>query len=375
MTSITVDLSEDSDGVEDLPDVFLPSKSSSQSSYVSTSTSKSCSQSSNPSVNSDNEQKKSKKKKVDDNNVVKQTQKIYKPEECMKFMMVEMHPTLIESWYCADVQREVTARGAKINKNSSLCDTRLVLWSRMVDPTFTSNNGMVGLTQTKQPCEHGLYIASLEEIEEQLNTHTLSQHMTQAASLAGCPLTLVLYAVKDYFKPSGRKTNRHIPKIEPIDLEMALTDLLVTAKCDTIKVNTPNELALTIAQFTKAIAEAPYKKAKKAYDEQAEFYMRGDNKKCVTVAKNGDGVDMLWQQMIAVLPHSSLETSRAVCAKYKTLKSLYQALQEPNSVNNVADVGVTRSAAPGSKTRRLGNEFARKLHILFTSEDGNTPVE
>lgn len=40
---------------------------------------------------------------------------------------------------------------------------------------------------------------------------------------------------------------------------LTVSDLLVSADCDTIIVNTPNELALTIVQFTKAIAEQPYK--------------------------------------------------------------------------------------------------------------------
>lgn len=58
-------------------------------------------------------------------------------------MVVEMHPTLLESWYCADVTREVMTIGAKVNRNSALCDSRLVLWSRIVEPSLTNNYGTV----------------------------------------------------------------------------------------------------------------------------------------------------------------------------------------------------------------------------------------
>ncbi|CAK1552399.1 unnamed protein product [Leptosia nina] len=376
MNVIALD-SSDSE-LEELPDVYLSSKGSSQNSNADIpSSSQSSSKSLQKADKNTNCSKKSNvEKEVGEPKLAKGAQKIYKPGECMKYMTVEIHPFLLECWYCADVSREVIASGAKIKANSSLSDYRLILWNRTVEPTFTTHNGVVGLTPTNDACDHGLYIARLDDMEDYLVSQTLSQHMCQAAELAGCQLTLLLYDVRDYFKSSGRRAKaQQERKIEYIDLEMALTDLLVSANCDTIIANTPNELALTITQFTKAIAEAPFKKAKRAYDEQADFYMRGDNKKCVPVSKNGDGVGMLWQQMLAVLPNSSLEIARAICSKYNSPKMLYEALQEPDGVNKLADIGVSRSAVPGSKSRRVGKEFAKKLHILFTAEDGITLLE
>ncbi|CAG4931542.1 unnamed protein product [Colias eurytheme] len=374
MSAVTIDLSYESDDLDELPELNLVTKSQSQSGPSQSTTS--ASQSSTKSDKPTTQKRKGVKRKATEDQPAKQAQKIYRPGECMKHMLLEMHPNLLEAWYCADVSREISATGAKVRTNSALCDVRLVLWSRVGEAKLASTEGVVGLTTTKEPCNHGLYVTPLQEIEDHIIGKTLSQHMLSAAGFAGCKLTLVLFNVKDYFKNKGRKTNNSNKKIiEPIHLEMALTDLLVTANCDTITVNTPNELALTLVQFTKAIAEAPYKKAKRAYDEQADFYMRGDNKKCVAVSKQGDGVGALWQQMLAVLPMSSLETARAICGKYKTPKALYEAQKQANSINTLADLGVSRSAVPGSKARRVGNEFARKLHILFTADDGNVLVE
>ncbi|XP_050352976.1 crossover junction endonuclease EME1 isoform X2 [Nymphalis io] len=317
-----------------------------------------------------------KKKLAEERKAAKNANKIFKPGECIKYMTVEIHPVLLESWFCADIQREVSACGARLKTSSTLCDTALVLWTRTIPPTLTSNDGVVQLTPSKQRCAHGLYIQTAVDIESLVISHTLADNVRRVKELAGCELTLVLFGVKEYFKMSGRKTaNSRQKLITEIDLEKAITDLLVSANCDTIIVNTPNEVALTIVQFTKAIAEEPYKKSKRALDEQADFYMRGDNKKCVAVDKDGNGLSRLWQQMIAILPLSSLETSRALCAHYKTPLALYESLHTSAGVTDLANVGVSRAAVPGSKARRIGPEFARKLHTLFTAEDGNILLE
>ena len=52
-----------------------------------------------------------------------------------------------------------------------------------------------------------------------------------------------------------------------------------------------------------------------------------------------------------------------------------QALQLPNAVNEIADVGVSRAGVPGARARRVGPEFARRLHVLFTADDGNILLE
>lgn len=317
-----------------------------------------------------------KQKTAEERRAARNANKIFKPGECMKHMTLEIHPVLLDSWFCADVQREVNASGAHLKTSSTLCDPALVLWSRLVPPSLVNNDGLVQLTPLKQRCNHGLYIHTVQDIENLVATRTLANHVRRAKDLAGCGLTLVVFGAKDYFKSSGRKTKNSKQKLmNEIDLEKAVTDLLVSTDSDTVLVNTPNELALTIVQFTKAIAEEPYKKAKRALDEQASFYMRGDNKKCVSVDKDGNGLSGLWQQMIAILPLSSLETSRALCAQYQTPNALYEALQQSTGVTDVANVGVSRAAVPGSKSRRIGPEFARKLHTLFTADDGNVLLD
>ncbi|XP_041972260.1 crossover junction endonuclease EME1 [Aricia agestis] len=373
----TVDLSSDdnasaNDNEDDfLPEINVVSTSSSQNGSQETYTSSTSGPSSQIAA-------KTKKQLLEERRreraLAKQNNKIYKPGECMKHMHIEMHPGLLATWYCADIPRELGAAGAHLKSSPALWDTSLVLWSRSVDPVLTNAGGMVGLSASQERCDRGLYVCTAEEVAPHVEAHTLASHMATVEDLAGCKLTLVMFGIKDYFKSSGRKTNNSSRKLmNEIDLEMAITDLLVSAQIDALLVNTPSELALTVLQFTKAIAEAPYKKAKRAFDEQADFYMKGDNKKCVAVDGDGNGVTRLWQQMLAVLPQSSLQTARSLARRYALPKALYEALQVPGGVEAVAGAGVTRAAGGGA--RALGPQFARKLHTLFTAEDGDLLID
>lgn len=304
--------------------------------------------------------------------------KIYTPGECMKYMNIEGHPSLWASWYMADVPREVAHHGSHVIQTPLVCNPRVIVWTRTVPRILDQGDGQIALSPRRAPCNRALYIADAEELCEMVNAHTLSSHLAQIQQLCDCRLTLLVFKVDDYFKKKGRKqaasNSNHTPMTE-INFELAITDLLVTADCDTVIANTASELALTILQFTKAIAEAPFKKAKHACDEKVAFYMRGDNKNCVAVDNDGVGVDRLWQQMLAVLPQSSLETSRAICAVHKSPLALYESLQSSDGIAQLADIGVSRAAVAGSRARRVGPEFARKLHTLFTATDGDQLIE
>lgn len=55
-----------------------------------------------------------------------------------------------------------------------------------------------------------------------------------------------------------------------------------------------------------------------------ECYVSENNKDCVRVDKNGNGLQRLWQQHITSFQNASLETAEAVMSRFPTLKSLFQ---------------------------------------------------
>ncbi|CAH0758338.1 unnamed protein product [Diatraea saccharalis] len=302
--------------------------------------------------------------------------KIYKPGECMKYMCIEMHPSLSSAWYMSDVGREAASAGCRVVSTPDICDPGLVMWSRATTPTLVrDHDGQVSVSPSREPCSRALYVLEAAAAAEHVHAHTLAERLDNMRDLTTCQVTCVVLGVKQYFKKSQRNTaNSNRQLMTPIDLEMAVTDMLVTAGCDAWFVETPNELALHIVQVTKAIAEAPFKLAKRDIDEQADFFMRGDNKNCIAVDQDGRNVSSLWQQMLSVLPHSSLEVSRAIRAEYDSPRALHESLLQADGVNKLSSLGVSRAGVPGARARRLGPEFATKLHTLFTCEDGDALV-
>ncbi|XP_013146015.1 PREDICTED: crossover junction endonuclease EME1 [Papilio polytes] len=384
MDSRTFKDDRQNDYIEDLPSVELNlacsgSTSNSGSQKTRTNTKKTQEKTVQGSIkNKKSDRENAKQKLAEEKAAKKQIQelnKIYKPGECMKYMQVEVHPSLLEKWYAGDIEREVSASGAKVITSIDLFDPCLVLWKRSVPQTLVSKDGQLDMTPRHEVSDRGLYVMMAADAAQYICEHKLSQQIATVSEIVNVKLTLIIFGEQEYFKTASKKTKGNNQVMSEVDLEMAISDLLVSTGCDTVIVNQANELALLIVQFTKAIAEAPYKQLKRACDEQADFYMRGDNKKCVSVDKDGNGLSCLWQQMLAVLPQSSLETSRALCAQYKTPLDLYEILMQPEGVKAVAELGVSRSAVPGSRARRIGPEFARKLHTLLTAEDGNMLIE
>lgn len=60
-----------------------------------------------------------------------------------QYMYVELHPALLETWYCSDVKREVTLAGAKVSSEFGICDLALVMWSRALPRELAKTDGQV----------------------------------------------------------------------------------------------------------------------------------------------------------------------------------------------------------------------------------------
>ncbi|KAH9640862.1 hypothetical protein HF086_014448 [Spodoptera exigua] len=87
----------------------------------------------------------------------------------------------------------------------------------------------------------------------------------------------------------------------------------------------------------------------------------------------------LWQQMLAMLPQSSLDIARALCAQYKSPLAIYESLQEPDALEQLSSVGVSRSGVAGAKQRRLGrivrNYSNDAIQPTLPIENGTLPIK
>ena len=56
--------------------------------------------------------------------------------------------------------------------------------------------------------------------------------------------------------------------------------------------------------------------------ENEEWYVFGDNKDCVRVDKDGNGLQRLYQQTLTMFPLARIETADAIVSKYPTVRDL-----------------------------------------------------
>lgn len=54
--------------------------------------------------------------------------------------------------------------------------------------------------------------------------------------------------------------------------------------------------------------------------------MAGENKDCVRVDKDGNGLQRLWNQQLTMFPLARLETAEAISSKFPTPSSLMQVV-------------------------------------------------
>lgn len=101
--------------------------------------------------------------------------------------------------------------------------------------------------------------------------------------------------------------------------------------------------------------------------------MAGDNRDCVKVDKDGNGLKRLWKQILTTFPLARLETAEAIMDKYPTLSSLMQAYDKCASSNEaellLQDIQIRRAAGPLSSARRIGPELSKKVYKFFSATD------
>ncbi|XP_061381994.1 uncharacterized protein LOC133319962 [Danaus plexippus] len=237
-------------------------------------------------------------------------------------LFVDIDPQLKGKWYLASLDSEAEAAGINVRPDSFLEGTGLLLWCKAEESTLVSAQGKMELTPPEVRCPHGLYICEMVDAVPRVRDKVLVNHIKNIEAIACCKLTLVLFGYKEYFRAACKR----YPVVTGIDIETAIRDLRISTKRDAFIIDEPSELVMTVLTFNKGLTSLYKYEPMNAISENAEFFMKEFNRRCVPVDDDGVGLARLWQQMVSVLPLTSLESARAVCAKYKSLRSLYEAL-------------------------------------------------
>lgn len=264
-----------------------------------------------------------------------------KPEECIKSMKIIIDEDIQIRPYFADIMKTLQEAELSFNIGSQLIP-QSISWKRQSEENYMDEKGEICTRKDLRDENQMIIVWNWDEAVEKIANGTFCKSVASISDLLPQNrMTLVIYGIIDYFsyhKNQKDKAARNeilgnekakkcyskndklfgaSPKISRKDLELCLTEVQILNNCSSRIVQSAEELALVIHQYSKAIAEIPYKEEKrKNMEDKVSWYAAGDNRDTVKVDKDGNGLKRLWQQQLCQFNLSSLETSEAICQVY-----------------------------------------------------------
>ncbi|XP_006105319.1 crossover junction endonuclease EME1 isoform X1 [Myotis lucifugus] len=159
------------------------------------------------------------------------------------------------------------------------------------------------------------------------------------------------------------------PVVSRVDMEEALVDLQLHTHAQARVVQSWQELADFACSFTKAVAEAPFKRLRD--QTNFSFCLESDWAGGAKVDRAGRGLAQVWRRQIQQLNRVSLEMASAVVAAYPSPQLLVQAYRrcfsEQERQNLLADIQVRRGEGVTSTSRRVGPDLSRRIYLQMTA--------
>ncbi|KAK1331048.1 hypothetical protein QTO34_008995 [Cnephaeus nilssonii] len=323
--------------------------------------------------------------------------KAQRPEECLKHIAVALDPVLL--------QMEGGGQLLGALQSMECCCVieaqavpRSIAWRRRAGPAADGEEAWVEepVVLVLLPAEafvsmiHNFKQGGLGSTER--GKETLRSFVTDiTARTAGKALSLVIVDQERCFSapnpPRRRKQGvangeqakekkKHRPPeastgpvVSRVDMEEALVDLQLHTHAQARVVQSWKELADFACSFTKAVAEAPFKKLRD--QTNFSFCLESDWAGGAKVDRAGRGLAQVWRRQIQQLNRVSLEMASAVVAAYPSPQLLVQAYRrcfsEQERQNLLADIQVRRGEGVTSTSRRVGPDLSRRIYLQMTT--------
>lgn len=287
-----------------------------------------------------------------------------KPGECNKYITAVIPREIINQTVGSKILGKLREIDVKTEINNSAPHS--VTWRRTVNKRAISETGEVadfGNVEMDEP--HLLMIFLAETFVKAAKDNKLLS-MVQAAQevlrLVPQSTTIVIYGLKDFCRK-----RKGVIGIK--ETEIKLTQLQLLANCSHRLHETPDDIALTVMQMSKAIAEEPFKAKQNKKLDQEQMYLTGGTK--VAITDDPASYARLWQAQLITLPKVTFEVAQSIAKEYPLPRTLVEAYKTANNPTKMlADIPIIRTA-PLAKTRRIGPELSRKIHTLMTSTNPN----
>lgn len=289
-------------------------------------------------------------------------ERLIRPGECNKYLTAVISKNIIQETAGSKIYERLIE--IDINVEASSCSTpNTVTWKRTINKKVITDSGEVIEFDNVVKDEPYLLIILLAEAFVKASKDNQLLNIVQSAQevLPFYPqsTTLVIYGLKDFCRK-----RRNIVGIK--ETEIKLTQLQLLANCSHRLHETPDDIALTITQMSKSIAEEPYKIKQNIKLDQEQFYLTNDVK--VNVSDDPSSFARLWQTQLISLPKVTYEVAQSITKEYPLPRVLIEAYKTSSNPSKMLAQEIFRTG-PLSKTRKIGPELSRKIHTLMTSKN------
>lgn len=374
-------------------EVPLPQKRRKYSQKVQKSSAQGCQQWGRASQKESTQRQQERKKKT----ALVNRLKAQRPEECLKHIIVLLDPALLQMGGGGQLLGALQSMDCccVIEAQAVPCS---LTWRRRAGPSEDGEEGWVEepmvlvllLAEVFMSMIYHFKQGSLGSTEE--GKQTLRSFVTDiTARTAGKDLSLVIVDPEKHFSapnPLRRKQRvasreqakekkkqqkqpeaSAVPMATRVAMEEALVDLQLHTEAQAQIVQSWKELADLACAFTKAVAEAPFKKLR---DQTSfSFCLESDWAGGAKVDRSGRGLALVWRRQIQQLNRVSLEMASAIVDAYPSPRILIQAYKrcfsEQERQNLLADLKVRRGEGVTATSRRVGPELSRRIYLQMTA--------
>ncbi|XP_078426998.1 structure-specific endonuclease subunit EME1 [Cetorhinus maximus] len=326
-------------------------------------------------------------------------EKMLRPGECLKHMLISIDPGLLQ-----------VEGGGQLLSTLQAMEVSCVIENQTIphSVTWRRQTRIVGQQMNEKTDWvdelHVLIYIPLEEFVSMV--HNYKQEVKGAVTEGQVTLQsfaldilqksakrvpcLVVVELEKYFRPQKKHRSQrtasseerdkqrkakgfdqHMPLISRVDVEVALVHLQLSVGAQLQLLETWKEFADFISMFTKAVAEAPFKRGRE--NKGFSVYLESDGSRGMKADRSGKGLLSIWKKQIQQLNRVSSEMANAIVSAYQSPWLLTQAYRmcssEQEKENLLADIPVRRGEGVTSTTRRIGPELSKRIYFLMTSTE------
>lgn len=319
--------------------------------------------------------------------------KAQRPEDCMKHMVVVLDPVLLQMEGGGQLLGALQSMECRCVIEAQAVP-RSITWKRRTELVEDGEDWVEEPTiLVLLPAED--FMSMVYNLKQgspgstENGKETLQGFVTDATARTGKALSLVIVDQEKCFRaqnpPRRRKSgmaNKQAREkqqkrqescarlmVSRLVMEEALVELQLYTETQARIVQSWKELADFACAFTKAVAEAPFKKLR---DQTSfSFYLEKDWAGGLKVDQAGRGLALVWRRQIQQLNRVSSEMASAIADAYPSPQLLVQAYQrcvsEQERQNLLADIQVRRGEGVTSTSRRVGPELSRRIYLQMTT--------